>query len=227
MTEKLKPVLSAAHYKDNAEIIEAMFRLKYLRRSFRILDPTYGQGNWWAKVQPRRLVTHDLKIDGVDFRNLPYKANTFHAVAFDPPYVSAGGRETTTIKEMYDAYGLVGAPTTPKKLQQLINDGLAEQYRVVRKARLDGREELSGGIVLVKCMSYISSGKLWLGEYETIKAALEIGFEVEDQIRHVRKSGGPQPGGRTKKLKTGEVVETRQMHSANNCSTLLVLRKVR
>jgi hypothetical protein len=218
-------VLSAQLFKDNAEIIEAMFKLKHLRPGFRILDPTFGQGNWWTRVRPRRLVTHDLAIDGVDFRKLPHRANSFGAVAFDPPYVSPGGRESTNIKKMYDAYGMTGAPTSPEKLQQLINDGLAEMYRVVRPSRLDSREEPSGGIVLVKCMSYVSSGHLWLGEFETIKAAHELGFEVVDQIRHVRKSGGPQPGGRTKKLKTGRVVKTRQMHAANNCSTLLVLRK--
>lgn len=218
--------MAAQFFRNNAEIIEACVKLQYLHRNMKILDPTFGKGNWWTNWYPERLVAHDLAMDGTDFRNLPYKNNTFGAIAYDPPYVSAGGRESSNIKEMYDAYGLMGAPTSPQKLQKLINAGLREMHRVVRPARLNARSELSGGIVIVKCMDYVSSGQLWSGSFRTEKFARKLGFVVEDKFHHVRKAGGPQPLNRTKKLADGRVVPSRQMHARQNVSMMLVLRKV-
>jgi len=219
-------VLAATYFKNNAEMIEACAKLKFIDKRMSILDPTFGNGLWWTKWKPARLYYHDFALDGVDFRNLPYPDNRFDAIAFDPPYVSAGGRESTTIKKMYDAYGMKGAPTSPLLLQRLINRGLRENYRVVRPAKMDKEELLRGGIVLVKCMDYVSSGQLWSGTYWTERYARRLGFRIEDKLIHVKKSGGPQPKGRTRKLKTGEVVPSRQQHAAHNASMLLVLRKV-
>lgn len=219
-------VLAATYFKDNAEMVQACADLRFIDRRMTILDPTVGQGNWWTRWEPARLYYHDLALDGVDFRNLPYKDERFDAVAFDPPYVSAGGRESTTIKAMYAAYGMTGAPTTPRLLQKLINAGLREQYRVLRTAKPDKEELLRGGICLVKCMDYVSSGQLWSGTYWTERAARRIGFRIEDKLIHVKKAGGPQPKGRTRKLKSGLVVPSRQQHAVHNASMLLVLRKV-
>lgn len=222
---KAKPVLAATLWPTNADIITDLARLRYMRRGVVTLDPTYGEGNWWTLWRPTNLVTHDLKIDGIDFRNLPYKDNTFGQIAYDPPYVSPGGRETSNIKEMYDAYGLTKAPTSPRKLQELINDGLSEMWRVCKPARRTSTGELSGGIVICKVMNYISSGTLWPGIARTLWFAEELGFELEEQLFHVRKSGGPQPGNRTKKLPNGKKIKSRQQHARNNVSCMLVLRK--
>ena len=48
---------------------------------------------------------------------------TFDAVAFDPPYVSVGGRSTSGINGMHAAYGMDGAPLTPQGVQDDINAG--------------------------------------------------------------------------------------------------------
>ena len=37
------------------------------------------------------VTVHDVALDGVDFRSLPYADNTFDGAAYDPPYVSVGG----------------------------------------------------------------------------------------------------------------------------------------
>ena len=44
-----------------------------------------------------------------DFRGMWYRDEVFDAVAFDPPYVSVGGRSTSGINGMHAAYGMDGA----------------------------------------------------------------------------------------------------------------------
>jgi len=95
-----------------------------------------------------------------------------------------------------------GAPLTPQGVQDDINAGMVECYRVTKR----------GGIVLCKVQDYVSSGKLWLGVHKTTQAALDIGFQVQDILQHI--SGPrPQPNGRP------------QQHARRNYSTLLVLRR--
>jgi len=202
-TMPCEPILAAQYWNNNSELIADCARLGYLDKDWLTLDPTYGKGNWWNDFRPHRLVAHDIAMDGVDFRKLPYPDNHFDAVAYDPPYVSVGGRTTTGIKEFYDAYGLEEAPLTPSGLQMYINMGLSEAYRVVKPK----------GIVLVKCQDYISSGKLWTGVYHTQEWARVLGFKTEDIFLFLAKKSRAQPGGR------------RQVHARRNVSTLFVLRK--
>lgn len=196
------PVLAANSWRTNAELIVDVANLGYIKKTDLVLDPTYGRGVWWNAWQPDRLVKHDLyKLDGVDFRDLPEPDNTFDAVAFDPPYVSAGGRHTTTIPDFHDRFGMTNAPTTPAGVQQLVNEGIKEIQRVLKPRKY----------ALVKVKNYVSSGKLWLGTIKTVNYAETLGFEVVDMLQHL--SGTmPQPPGR------------RQVHARQNYSTLLVLK---
>jgi hypothetical protein len=228
-------VLAASTWRTNADLIVDCAKLGYLRKEWITLDPTYGRGNWWTAWQPDVLIKHDLyKLDGVDFRDLPEDAGTMDAVAYDPPYVSVGSRKTTTIPEFLDNYGLVEAPASPSGLQELINDGLIEVHRVLRKR----------GMALVKCASYVSSGRLWPGDFHTQAHAAAIGFDVVDVLRHIgnvrqqpertRKCAEcdgeqivPDPVmglGLCQKCEKGRV-RSPQAHARQNYSTLLVLRK--
>jgi tRNA G10 N-methylase Trm11 len=198
-------VLAATAWPTNADLIADCARLGYLRDEWHTLDPTYGRGTWWRKFQPAHLTTHDLKIDGIDFRALPEPDDHFDAVAFDPPYVSMGGRATTTLGDYQERYGADTAPLSPAGVQTLINEGLCELQRVVRPR----------GIVLVKCQDYVSSGKLWAGTHKTLAFALELGFEYVDRLEHIAPAPRPQPPGRL------------QVHARRNLSTLLVLRRPR
>src|SRR3546814_9896510 len=121
----MTPVLAADTWRTNADLIADVARLGHLRPEWRTVDPTYGRGLWWQSWRPGELVTHDLRLDGVDFRDLPHDDDSFDAVAFDPPYVSVGGRKTTGMADLHDRFGLTDAPTSPAGLQELIDDGLA------------------------------------------------------------------------------------------------------
>src|SRR5205807_1337225 len=139
-----------------------------------------------------------------DFRALPEPDGMFDVVAFDPPYVCPGGRKTSTIRAMHDAYGMNGDEfRTPAELQTIIDAGLKEMLRVVKPR----------GIVLVKCKSYRWSGKFWAGTYKTMSTALGLGFEQVSEFIHV---GVPGPQS-----------QVTQLHPRNNSSTLLVLRAPR
>jgi hypothetical protein len=199
-------VLAATAWKTNAEMILACVALGYLRSEWVTLDPTWGRGGWWKLWEPDQLVKRDRStVEGDeewDFRSMTYADATFDAVAFDPPYVCVGGRKTTGLADMHDAYGMTAAASTPPGVQDDINAGLSECYRVVK----------SGGIVLVKCQDYVTSGKLWLGTHRTLVHALALGFLVQDRLEHIA-GVRPQPAGR------------RQCHARRNLSTLFVLRK--
>jgi hypothetical protein len=195
-------ILAATAWPTNGHLIADVFGLyRYMiGEDPDVLDPTYGKGNWWTIHRPTRL-TAPVRADGWDFTAMPGEwTNRFDVVAYDPPYVSVGGRKTTGIADMHDAYGLTDAPATPALLQALINDGLNECTRVTRP----------GGLILVKCQDYISSGKLWIGTHHTLTHALSLGLELVDRLEH---HGGvrPQPTGR------------RVMHARRNLSTLFVL----
>lgn len=197
-------VLAADTWRTNGHLVADIARLGYLNADDHVLDPTFGRGLWWTVWQPKHLTVHDLRIDGTDFRELPYDDATFDAVAFDPPYVSVGGRKTTTIPDMHDRFGLTDAPTSPAGVQELINTGLTETTRVLKPK----------GVLLVKCQDYVSSGKLWPGTHLTLNHAFTLNLNLIDRLEHIGRPR-PQPPGR------------RQVHARRNLSTMLVLRRPR
>jgi hypothetical protein len=200
----MMPVLAASEWRTNAEMIRDVARLGYLRYEIPTLDPTYGKGNWWNLWRPAKLVTSDLYTPAdlaADFRRLPLPDRSFYQITFDPPYVSVGGRDTSGMKDLHEAYGLGGAPNSPAGVQGLINDGLAEMARVIEPR----------GFLLVKCQDYISSGKLWNGSFYTQREAERLGFTLHDRLEHIA-GVRPQPPGRAQK------------HARRNLSTLFVFR---
>lgn len=219
-----RPVLAATRWPSNAEMIEDVVRLGYIRPTDRLLDLTWGSGVWWRKyTHPGDFVANcadrdkkgflkspagDAEVISADFRDTGLPADHFDVVAFDPPYVSKGGRATSTIPKFLAAYGLRDAASTPEALHAYNVDGLLEARRVVKP----------GGYVLVKVMNYISSAHLQPAAHWMRDTALEEGFKLVEDWVHVG-DPGPQP----KKNING--TERRQVHARNNYSVLLILQR--
>lgn len=209
----MTPVVLAAHaWPTNGHLIADVARLGHITSTDRILDVTWGRGVWWKQWKPDVLIANNFDDGGYDFRKIPYPDNAFDVVAFDPPYVSIGGRKGSKMGELHDRFGLIDTPTTPLGLQVVIFEGLDECVRVAER------------IVLVKCQSYVSSGHLWLGTHHTLTHALSLGCELIDELVRTQPNSRPQPEGRTRAGADGERIPTTQQHARRNCSTLFVLR---
>ena len=168
-----------------------------------------------------------------DFKALPDDwTDSFDVTVFDPPYVSMGGRATSTLPDFMDRYGLENAATTPELLQADNELGLREAARITKP----------GGLILAKCAPYISSGVRKEGDWWARDAALAMGLTVHDMLIHVgsvrsqpksnpcRRCGGTGNQllalyQRCEKCSGTGRIERKVKHARNNYSVLLILRK--
>lgn len=195
----MKQVLAAGPWKNNAEMILGVVELGYIREYDDVVDLTYGRGNWWKKYKPGSLAHSDRW----DFTDLPHDLDDrFDVAVFDPPYVSTGGRKTSTIPDFNDRYGVIDAPRNPYLMHHKNTLGLANAMRVVKP----------NGLILCKCMDYVSSGELMMASHWLWNEAMDMHLTVQDRfllVGHAR----VQPKGRPQK------------HARNNFSTLYIFRR--
>lgn len=189
------PMLQSVVYGSNADLIAAVAPL-YLTGS--VLDVTYGRGMWWRRYTPAPFAHHDLAVDGVDFRALPYGDDTWDTVCFDPPYIPSHATHTSTKRAVTHraAYGLM-EPRSRAEVEALMADGLAEAARVARRW------------VLAKCCDYAENPTSFrLGHVSAIVAGEAAGLRVHDLIVHAYGNGGGPTNHRLR-----HVHRTRRTHS--------------
>ena len=203
----MDPVSSVIGSKTNGPLIAAVARL-WIRPTDAVVDVTYGRGKWWVDYRhPGPFTAHDIRTDGVDFRALPEADRSVDVVTMDPPYTAIGGRNTSTVGDFNDRYGLVDAPRTPDELRDMIAAGIKEAARVLRP----------GGRLLIKTADYISGGKYQPGLHHVTGVAADAGLELVDLFIH--NSGfGPQP------KQNLDGTPRRQVHSRRAHSYLVVFR---
>ena len=228
------PIVAAKNWANNAAMMVDVAALWIDLEHDCVLDPTYGQGGFWKKVKPKNLTGTDLytaaPAGADDFTQMQWLAEAFDVVVFDPAYVTPGGRATSTIVDMNQAYGMDTAARTLVEQWEVICDGMLECWRVLKP----------GGLIMQKCMNYISSGSFHNYRHAVTNELARIGFEQVDEFSLVRKAGGPQPKNRTRKCAacrgavdgkgcdvcggTGKIPSV-QHHARNNVSFLIVARK--
>lgn len=198
----------------NGPLLAAAAQL-WIADSDLVVDMTYGRGKFWTHYRPARLVAHDLITDGVDFRQLPEADGTVDVAVFDPPYISPGGRASSTLDgrggadgDFNERYGLHDTPATPAELADLIAQGIKEATRVLAPK----------GRLMVKCMDYVSSGGLFLGRHHVVTTALGLGLRQVDEFVH-HSGTGPQP------TENPDGTPRRQVHSRRAHSFLCVFQQ--
>lgn len=199
-------ILAANQWGTNARMMEDVARLYINLSKDVVLDPTYGKGGFWKRVRPIYLIASDRYTEADhdwDFTQLPLIPEVIDVVTFDPAYVTPGGRETSTIPEMNNAYGMDTARRTLSEQWELIVAGMEECHRVLAPK----------GLLMQKGMNYISSGRYHDYRHAITAKMLAMGMELTDEFILTRKAGGPQPRGRGQK------------HARNNYSFLIIGRK--
>jgi len=89
LTADEPPILVFAKYASNAELILAAHKLGYLPPGALVLDATYGEGIFWKKYRPERLVVNSLSPGSApdvrfDFTRPPFGPGSFDVAVFDP-----------------------------------------------------------------------------------------------------------------------------------------------
>ena len=153
----------------NAELMENVARL-WIKEGDVIADVTYGRGAFWKRL-PEPHTKHDLALDGVDCRNLPYSENTFDCVVIDPPYRPGHGSKNFSENGMAKAYQLGSLDT--------INDVLGFYRAAIVEAR---RVLTPGGRLMVKCQDLSYANRLHLVTLDVLRDILENGFDLADQF---------------------------------------------
>lgn len=193
----------------NGDLIAAAARLGYLdgpdsiEPAGLVLDVTPGRGKWWTRFSPAWLIEgHDD-----DFRSRPEDDGSVPVICFDPPYISTGSRDKSSVDDFYDRYG-IGAAKGWVEIRTLIDDGLAECARILAPK----------GYLLVKCMDYTESGRKVWNTFHVYDQATHLGLRLVDRFIHWT-GGGPQT------MTNLDGSPRQQKHAREVSSMLLVFTK--
>jgi hypothetical protein len=141
-----------------------------------VLDVTYGNGSFWKKLEEPTM-SHDIAIDGVDFRDLPEDNDSVDVGVFDPPYRPSHG---STASYGYEArYGIIQSINTINDVLNLYESGILSLHRVIKP----------GGRILVKCQDMSYSNRLHLVTLDVMRLMINAGFDVADQFVLVSGTG--------------------------------------
>lgn len=216
-------------WKTNAEMIADVAKLGYL--DGRVMDATWGVGNFWTIFRPKRLVKHDLyTLDGVDCtdrRNFGHRDLSFDSIVLDLPYAFRG-----LASPAFDGkYGVDEYMSAYDIMKRIFMSMLACEPLLKHE-----------GYLLVKCEDQVVSGHVrWQTDEITQHGRL---LRLRKVDRFDLSGGRAQPEGRTKKCPhchdTGMVnkdrnvcpacagigrVPSKQKHAGYRPSTLLVFQK--
>ena len=121
----------------------------YSRPGMTVADVTYGAGSFWKYCDTTiyDFRPSDLKLNGIDFKSLPYDDSEIDIVVFDPPYrYTPRTNIHTHHSERYALESSLGI-YRPSDVEALYLDGILECERVTK----------NGGFIIVKCMDCIEA----------------------------------------------------------------------
>jgi len=173
----------SAIYGDNADLMENISKL-WIKKEDAVVDVTFGKGAFWKKLKNLPTYSHDLKLDGVDCRTLPYVDNSLDVVVFDPPYRPTHGSKSFGNNALASCYQLgKSSLDTINDVIDLYRKGIVEAFRVLKK----------GGRILVKCQDLSYCHKLHLVSLDVLREINNAGFDFADQFILINKTQMSSP----------------------------------
>ena len=206
----MTPVLTG-YLGDNSDLFKNAFPM-FVEDGSDVLDMTFGLGVFWKQLDQSKykLIRNDIDASRgdihEDFRKMSLPSEYFDAVVLDPPYASRGGVRgiKPSIDRGYNNHakafqlGIVGNAKT----MQFYRDGMTEACRLLK----------DGGLLFVKCMDEIMSGKQHRNHITILNFALEMGLTDVDMFILLQKT-------------TPTMRHTYQLHARKNNSFLWVFGK--
>jgi hypothetical protein len=202
-----EPLASVWYGEEDAVLLEQLLQFYPKKRPRRILDATINGGRFW-RGSKRHVVGLDIEtkhkptIVG-DNVAMPFRANTFDVVIYDPPHIPNQGQDR--LKDFNSRFGLGGR--SPKEhgysFAYTYPAFVAEAWRVLKDQ----------GLLLCKLADYVHNHRYQWAHVDFIVTARTAGFYACDCIVKVRK--GPIIDPRWK----------RAHHSRRQHSYWLIFRK--
>lgn len=171
-----EPLGSVWYGEDDAELLEQLLSFYPRKRPRHILDATVNGGRFWRGSR-RKVIGLDIDprhrpvICG-DNTAMPFRANSFDVVVYDPPHIPNQGRDQS--KDFNTRFGL-GA-RSPKEygysFAYTYPGFMAEAHRVLRDE----------GILLCKIADYVDNHRYQWAHLDLIHAGQAAGFTACDCI---------------------------------------------
>ena len=140
------------------------------------LDATYGNGSFYSPEDIREpIFAHDIEpktsalanrlIHKSNANDLPYSDRSVNSIMFDPPFLSRTGKGSI-IKDRFGDYPSMEA------LWKFYAEALWEFCRILQP----------DGILIVKCMNTVMSGKQWWSVNYIRNLASRYGLTLKDEF---------------------------------------------
>lgn len=208
-------VVMSAYHGENYLVFPKILALHVPEGSV-VADVTYGKGVFWRNVEKSKYVLKATDIaQGVDCRQLPYKAGSIDCVVLDPPYMEGfyrkdeahrpGFKTHSAFREFYSNGEMSeNEAKWHEAVHQMYFKAGAEAHRVLRE----------NGILIVKCQDQVSANRQYLTHVYIINEYERLGFYTRDLFVVTRRN------------KPSIARLMKQVHARKNHSYFLVFQKV-
>jgi SAM-dependent methyltransferase len=177
-----RPVDSVWYGEEDAELIERLLTFYPHREPDTILDATVNGGRFWRGT--RRKV-FGLDIDPrhrpnvcADNAAMPFGAETFDVVVYDPPHIPNQGHDKTKDFNLRFGLGARSSKENGYTFSHTFPPFMAEAWRVL----------VPDGILLCKIVDYVHNHRYQWAHIDLIHAGQAQGFTACDCIIKVRKA---------------------------------------
>lgn len=176
-----RPLNSVWYGEEDAELIEQLLAFYPHGEPQIILDATVNGRRFWRN-STRRVIGVDLDPRHrpdicADHRVMPFTANSFDAIVYDPPHIPNQGRDRS--KDFNTRFGL-GARSAKE-------NGYTFSHTYPAFMREAWRVLVEDGVLLCKIADYIHNHRYQWAHIDLIRSGQEAGFTPCDCIIKVRK----------------------------------------